>query len=153
MSKKKKTLIAAFAVMGIVVLGLAAAVYAKYISTLTGNTATAQVAKWAFVDDNTMTGEITCELDKTYDPDTLEGGLIAPGTSGKCPIAVSNENSEVGVQYKIELDGNVANKPTNLILKQKGANGGLTDLTAITGTLKPGEKLEKTDSEDTLEYI
>jgi hypothetical protein len=41
-------------------------------------------------------------------------GKIAPGTSGKCPIVVSNEHTEVGVHYEITLPSGATNKPTNL---------------------------------------
>ena len=111
MSKKKKTAVAALIVLGIVVVGLAAGVYAKYIASLT-KTGGAEIAKWAFSTDNT-TGTITCELDKTYTSTTLSANKIAPGTSGKCPISVSNANSDVGVHYIIKPK-TVTNQPSNL---------------------------------------
>jgi len=114
MGKKKSVGIAAFVIAGIVVLGLAAAVYAKYVSSFAA-TGSASVAKWAFVSDNSNnSGTIACELSQTYDADTLVAGKIAPGTSGKCPIVVSNEHTEVGVHYEITLPSGATNKPTNL---------------------------------------
>ena len=65
MSKKKKTLVAAFVVLGMVALGMGAFVYAKYVSTVTGQ-GTAQVAKWEFRTANEgKTDLIKCELGKT----------------------------------------------------------------------------------------
>lgn len=138
MNKKKRALVAALVVSGIAVVGLAAVVYAKYISSIT-KTGTATVAKWAFTTNNT-TGNITCELDETYDPDTLVSGKIAPGTSGKCPIQISNVGTEVGIEYKIELPSTVANKPTNLTFYQDDAHQTpMTSAAPITGTLEPNE--------------
>lgn len=137
MSKKKTTLVLAFSVIGITVLGLAAAVYAKYISTIT-NTSTATVAKWAFTSDNTG-GSVTCELDHTYDSATLVANKIAPGTRGKCPIEVSNENTEVGIRYDIKVN-TITNQPTHLKFYTDDTYGTeLSGSTTIHGTLRPGE--------------
>ena len=100
-------------------------------------TGTATVAKWAFTTDNT-TGNITCELDETYDPDTLVSGKIAPGTSGKCPVTVSNANSEVGIRYDI-TPSTVTNQPTNLKFYADASH--TTEITSgatVNGTLIPG---------------
>ena len=110
MTKRKKTIVAAFAILGIAVVGLAAGVYAKYIATITGS-GTAQVAKWAFSGDNT-TDVVKCDLSHTYDPTTLVDKKIAPGTEGVCTIELKNNSSEVGVHYKIVASA--TNKPTNL---------------------------------------
>ena len=137
MSKKKTALVAALVIFGVAVLGLSAAVYAKYIASLQ-KTGTATVAKWAFSTDNTN-GTITCELDKTYDEDTLVEDRIAPGTSGKCPIEISNENTEVGVRYDIKLSGTVAGQPTNMkFYTDSGHQTELTGSTTINDTLAPG---------------
>ena len=112
MSKKKKTIIAVIAILAITIVGLGVGVVAKYISYITA-TGTATVAKWAFTTDNTS-GSVTCTVDGTYDGTTLVNGKIAPGTSGKCPISISNATSEVAINYTIEPDGEVTNKPTNL---------------------------------------
>ncbi len=140
MSKKKTMLVAAFVVMGIAALGLAAAVYAKYISSIS-KTGTATVAKWAFTTDN-REGEVTCTLDQTYNADTLVAGKIAPGTSGKCPITVSNATSEVGIRYDIKPSA-VANQPTNLrFYSDAGHQHEITtasDSDTIFGTVAPGQ--------------
>ncbi len=138
MSKKKKTMLVAAIVLGIAVLGLAAGVYAKYISSVQ-KTGTAQVAKWAFTEKNTS-GSVECKLDETYDSDTLSSGKIAPGTSGYCPIVVSNEATEVGITYTIKPSTEITNQPTNLkFYKDAGHTKELTSTSALSGTLTPGE--------------
>ena len=137
MNKKKTTLVVALIAIGVAVLGLSAAVYAKYISSIT-KTGTATVAKWAFTTDNTS-GTVTCALDKTYNANTLVAGKIAPGTSGKCPIEISNATSEVGIRYDIKLSGAVTGKPTNMkFYADADHRTELTGDTTINGTLKPG---------------
>ena len=135
MNKKKTTLVVALVVMGIAVLGLAAAVYAKYIATLTSGTGSIGVAKWAFTSDN-QSAELKCELDKTFDADTLVSNQIAPGTSGTCEILLSNENSEVGVDYTLTV--NSMSAPTNLIIKDSEDNT-LSVGSTVTGKLTPGQ--------------
>lgn len=135
MSKKKGAAVAALIIMGVVVLGLAAAVYAKYLSSIT-KTGTATVAKWAFTTDNTS-GTVVCELDHNYDAATLVNGKIAPGTSGKCPIQVSNATSEVGISYSIKPSA--TNQPTNLkFYKEASHTTEVSGSSAVTGTLNPG---------------
>ena len=136
MSKKKKTIIAVIAILAIAIVGLGVGVVAKYISNITA-TGTATVAKWAFTTDN-ASGNIICELDYTYDATTLVNGKIAPGTSGKCPILISNANSEVGIEYTIEPDGEVTNQPTNLKFYKDAAHSQPFSASAkITGNLNP----------------
>ena len=136
MSKKKKTMLALAIILGIAVVGLAAGVYAKYIASITSGNGSATVAKWAFETDNANT-TITCELDKTYNADTLVAGKIAPGTSGKCPIKISNANSEVGVNYTIKPK-TVTNQPKNLKLyKDANHTKEFSTTATITDTLAP----------------
>ena len=135
MKKRKTALAIAFLLIGVAALGLAAAVYAKYISSIT-KTGTATVAKWSFSSDNTD-GTITCELDETYDPDTLVADKIAPGTSGKCPIQISNANTEVGVHY--EISPSVTSKPANLKFYSDASHQTeLTGSAKVEGDLDPG---------------
>lgn len=136
MNKRKTALVVAFVVIGVAVLGLAAAVYAKYISSVT-KTGTASVAKWAFTSDNTS-GEVTCELDHTYDTNTLVAGKIAPGTSGKCPIEISNAQTEVGIDYSIALPSTIAGQPKNMkFYSNEEHTTAVTSSAPITGTLAP----------------
>lgn len=125
--KKRKGLVIVLLLLFGLTAGYIAATYAKYAGSFNGS-GTVTVAKWAFEDDNSDQ-TFSIDLDKTYDADTLVNGKIAPGTSGSFVIELSNENTEVGVDYTITL-GNTTNKPTNLTF-----NGGGT----YTGTLTPGE--------------
>lgn len=136
MNKKKVSPVVVLAAIAVTALGLAAAVYAKYVSSIT-KTGTATVAKWAFVSDN-ESSTLTCNLDETYDASTLVGGKIAPGTSGYCEVMLSNANTEVGVDYTISLPSTVANKPTNLkFYKDESHNTEMTSSSPITGRLAP----------------
>ncbi|MBP5633581.1 hypothetical protein J6X13_01455 [Candidatus Saccharibacteria bacterium] len=136
MKKKKIALVAALFVFSAVALGLVAMVYAKYVSKIE-KTGTATVAKWAFTTDN-LAGSVVCELDETYDATTLVADRIAPGTSGKCPILVSNANSEVSIRYDIK-PSTVANQPKNLkFYKEAAHTNEITGTTTINGTLAPG---------------
>jgi hypothetical protein len=136
MTKRKKTIVAAFAILGIAVVGLAAGVYAKYISTITRGAGEATVAKWAFETDN-ANSTITCKLAKTYNANTLTAGKIAPGTSGKCPISISNANSEVGVTYEIKPKA-ITDAPKNLkFYKDEAHQNAFSESATISGTLAP----------------
>lgn len=113
-----------------------AGTYAKYTGTVAKN-GTATIAKWAFNSDNTS-GNIDITLTPTPDATTVATDKIAPGTSGSFDIVVSNENSEVGINYEI-IFGSLANVPTNLIFKIGGTT--VTPATQkITGTLPAGQK-------------
>ncbi len=154
MSKKKKTMLVAAIVLGIAVLGLAAGVYAKYIASLEANRGIADVAKWTFEDENKGNGLLTCNLDKTYNTNTLSEGKIAPGTSGTCTFSVTNKNSEVGVDYTITLSG-VTNQPTNVkFYKTKSGSGDNITYTdeltttngSVTGTINAGVATAQTET-------
>ena len=139
MSKRRTrtTLVVAFVVMGVAVLGLTAAVYAKYIASIQGKSASAEVAKWAFKEEN-ESKTLTCDLSQNYNTDTLVDGKIAPGTSGYCEVMLSNENTEVGVEYTISLPSTVANKPTNLKFYSDASHETeVTSSAPITGRLNP----------------
>ena len=142
MSKRKTALVVVFVMAALLSLGLAAAVYAKYISSIT-KTGTASVAKWAFNTDNTE-GEVSCTLDATYDSDTLVANKIAPGTSGKCPIELSNANTEVGVHYEI-TPSDVVNPPKNLKFFTDAAHHDeISSSNKIEGDLAPKDATVKT---------
>lgn len=145
MSKKKKIAVAALIVLGIVAVGLAAGVYAKYIASFT-RTGNAEIAKWAFESDNTSS-TIECSITSTVQSGTaIKAGttdkpVIAPGTSGKCDIQVKNTTSEVKVKYTISLaDNGLANAPKNLKLNGSAASS----FAGVTGYLAMGAS--KTES-------
>lgn len=141
-NKKKTTMIAAFVVLGVAMVGLAVTVYAKYFSSVTSGNGSLTVAKWAFDTDNANSGTLNCPLDETYDTDTLVSGKIAPGTSGTCELSISNANSEVGVAYEIK-PSTISGAPTNMLFyKDAGHNNAFSAASTITGTLTPGESAQ-----------
>ena len=143
MNKKKTALVAVLALLGFAAVGLMAGVYAKYISSLDNKDATAKVAKWAFrTENNGKTDLIECKPSETYDETTLVKGRMAPGTKGECTIKVSNEDSEVGVDYTIVVSA--TGKPTNLTFYTDSGYSDSDKLTAsgITGHLDAGAEDE-----------
>ena len=114
MEKKKKNAILLLVLLLLVAISASyiAGTYAKYTSEIKNNNGTATVAKWAFDTDNTAQ-TLTINLAETYDESTLVDGKIAPGTQGSFNIALSNENSEVGVDFTIKINS-ITDKPTNL---------------------------------------
>lgn len=140
MSKKRSVGIAAFVIAGIVVLGLAAAVYAKYIASLQASGG-AQIAKWNFEDENDEQ-TVTCNLTSTVVANTIATGtptIIAPGTSGTCTIALSNTTSEVAVDYTIKANETDSEGiPTNLQLSSDGTTWGSLASFSKSGSLAVG---------------
>ncbi len=107
-----------------------ASTYAKYTAEVTGS-GTTTVAKWQFKEDNTGITTMTLDLADTYNPTTLTADRIAPGTEGNFVIELSNENSEVGVEFTISFDD--VDFPQNIVV-----NGG----NDITGKIAVGDTLE-----------
>ena len=132
MSKKKKMLVALFVLLGVAVLGLAGAVYAKYISSI-NRVGSIEVAKWAFREKNPENGEITCNITSGVKTGTLVNGKIAPGTEGNCVIELSNETGEVSVDYTIAVDAAATTTPKNLLVKNHEDTdyGALTSFTIV----------------------
>lgn len=135
MSKRKTALVVAFVVIGVTALGLAAAVYAKYIASFSvKNNSVATVAKWNFENEN-ENGNVICELTGTYDSTKLVNGKIAPGTTGTCAIELKNLSSEVGVSYTVKVSS-FTGAPQNLVLNEHGTNNVLTTTSgSISGSL------------------
>ena len=140
MKNGKKSL---FAIALLLLVGLTsryvAGTYAKYASEIKDNNGTATVAKWAFKTDNAVQ-TLTINLDETYNPTTLVANKIAPGTSGSFNIALSNENTETGVDFTVKLNS-VTDKPANLkFYKDSAHTTALVPGTdTITGQLVAGE--------------
>ena len=137
-NKKKSIGIIALLMLVGATSGYVASTYAKYTSTVTGE-GSAIVAAWAFEDDNATT-DFEINLAENYDASTLVDERIAPGTSGDFTIALSNENSEVGVEFTIAFD-DTENVPQNLVFKQNGTTIDPTSGT-ITGYIAAGETLD-----------
>ncbi len=126
--KKKKLLVIALLLVFGITAGYVANTYAKYTAQVNGQGAVS-VAKWAFEDDNSSIS-IDIDLDGNIDASTLVDGKIAPGTSGRFDIELSNENSEVGVEFSVVLSK--TNAPSNLVFSTGDT---------ITGKIAAGEKL------------
>lgn len=139
MKKGSKSLLLVL-MLGIVVLTSAVGgTYAKYTEKFE-KSATARVAKWAFVNDNTTQSLYKFEVPETYDATTLVNGKIAPGTKGTFEIQLVNTNTETAVEFEI-LFANMANKPTNFHLYRttddvtKGTEVKLDGTGKVTGKL------------------
>lgn len=144
MKKGSKSLLLVL-MLGIVVLTSAVGgTYAKYTEKFE-KSATATVAKWAFVNDNTTQSSYKFEVSETYDATTLVNGKIAPGTKGTFEIQLVNTNTETAVEFEI-LFANMANKPTNFHLYR--TTDGVTKGTEVKldGTGKVTGKLAAKDS-------
>lgn len=138
MEKKKRNAILLLVLLLLVAISASyiASTYAKYTSEIKDNNGTATVAKWAFDTDNAAQ-TLTINLDGTYDPSTLVGGKIAPGTQGSFEIALVNTNTETGVNWTLALKS-ITDKPTNLkFYKDSSYSTELVPGTdTITGQLK-----------------
>lgn len=135
--QKRKSLILIVLLLLIgVTSGYVAKTYAKYTAEVSGNGA-AVIAKWNFDTENEIT-TINVALDETYDSSTLVEGKIAPGTVGSFAINLTNADSEVGVDFEINI-GTVSNVPTNLKLYSDDSY--TTELTTanITGQISAGD--------------
>ena len=132
MRKTNKNAVLLFVLLLLVAVSamMVASTYAKYTAEVTGS-GTATVAKWAFDDDNDGITQMQVELEGTVDPSTLADGKIAPGTSGNFIVQLSNENSEVGVNFTMSFDD--VDFPKNIVV-----NSG----NDITGQIAVGETLE-----------
>lgn len=136
MTKRKRVSLVALAVMCVAVLGLAAAVYAKYIASLqvTGN---ASIAAWNFEEDN-KNAALTCTITSTVVTGTVKSGRIAPGTSGECTFNLSNATSEVAVDYTLKANETGSSTPKNLQLSSDGTTWGTLASFTKSGTLAIG---------------
>jgi len=131
-NKKKNSLLLIILLLFVVLTGgYVASTYAKYTSTIDGNSGTATVAKWDFEDDNQAT-TLTIALDQTVDASTLVANKIAPGTSGSFKVTLKNTDTEVGVNFVVAL-GAITGKPTNLKFYKDSTY--TTELTPGTGTV------------------
>ena len=141
MRKTNKNAVLLFVLLLLVAVSamMVASTYAKYTAEVTGS-GKVQVAKWAFGTENAnKNNSLTVALEPTVDATTLVNGKIAPGTSGKFEIQLTNKDSEVGVNFELAL-GDITNKPTNL--KFYTDNTYATELDAdnpVTGQIKAGD--------------
>ena len=104
--------------------------YSKYTAEVEGE-GTAKVAKWAFKDENDN-ATLDIDLTDTYDASTLVADRIAPGTSGSFKLELTNEHSEVGVDFTVKLE-TISDAPTNLKFYKDSSF--TTELAQGTGTI------------------
>ena len=100
--KKKSLLIIALLLLVGATFGYVSSTYAKYASDLPVTDGQAVVAKWNFDREN-LHKDITVNLTTTASAETLTEGKIAPGTEGSFGIELTNEDTEVGVKYRVTL--------------------------------------------------
>ena len=131
MKKKSLLLVALLLLVGISTI-FVAGTYAKYTSTLDDNQGEAIIAKWTF---RTANEDITMDVDftNTYNANTLVADRIAPGTSGKFIIELSNVGGETGVDYTIAF-GSVTPTIAGLTLT---SGGNAIPSTGLTGNITP----------------
>lgn len=131
MNKFTKKTIAGVALTVLGVSAIIGGTNAKYISRVTGN-GNAQVAKWDFKVNGQTSSMQTINLLDTYKEETLVNGRIAPGTEGSFDLVIDAGQSEVGINYSVDLSDN-NNKPDNL--KFKLGNIWVDDINQLESTL------------------
>ena len=94
--------------------------YAKYTAEITG-TSTVKVAKWAFESDNSS-ATLDIDITPTANAKTLVADRIAPGTEGSFAIDLVNTNSEVGVDFTVEIGAITGGVPANLAFYKDSAH-------------------------------
>lgn len=131
MNKFTKKTVAGVALTVLGVSAIIGGTNAKYISRVTGN-GNAQVAKWDFKVNGQTSSMQTINLLDTYKEETLVNGRIAPGTEGSFDLVIDAGQSEVGINYSVDLSDN-NNKPDNL--KFKLGNIWVDDINQLESTL------------------
>ena len=112
MSKWKKAIILLAILLAIILSFIGGQTFSKYISEVKGS-GIAEVARWSFK-VNGQTEEVqSINLASTCNNETLIGNKIAPGTEGAFNIVVDGNDSDVGIDYKIDFE-NETSKPQNL---------------------------------------
>ena len=118
-SRKIKLII--IIVMIIAIIGLIGYAFARYITRLNGTT-TADIAKWSFKVNGSTNQNFVIDLANTRTGVTQEAevqeGYIGPGTAGAFEIELDATDSEVSLEYDINLNVDYTNNeafPKNLI--------------------------------------
>ena len=142
MKKKNKKSIVVVALLLMVGIStyFVAGTYAKYTDEVSG-TGTAEVAKWAFTDDNNQV-TLNIDYDGTYDKTTLVNKKLAPGTQGFFKVKISNATSEVGVDFKV-TPKTITGAPRNVKFYKDNQYSVEFDAThPITGQIAVGEDID-----------
>ncbi len=122
---------------------LVGATMARYVTEVTGS-ATAKVAAWSFKANNSGQDNTFAEIDlastrTSYDSTDIKSDVIAPGTSGSFEIEIDGTDSEVGIDYSVNIaaaDEKIT-LPSDLTFKVDGAAYILGN--DITGTINYSE--------------
>ena len=137
---KKSIVVVALLLMVGISTYFVAGTYAKYTAEVSG-TGTADVAKWAFTDDNNQV-TLNIDYDGTYDPTTLVNKKLAPGTQGFFKVKISNATSEVGVDFKVTPE-TITGAPTNVKFYKDAQYSVEFDAShPITGKIAVGEDID-----------
>ena len=149
MSKKRILKVAVIATL-VVLLFTAGYTFSKYRSSVSG-AVNGSVAKWSFIARGANSTNIqNINLLDTANQVSLVNGKIAPGTSGSFAIEVDASQSEVGVDYHVDVTGTTGTVPANMKFYKVGdldGNGDqikydtLAELasSALTGTILPSD--------------
>lgn len=143
MSKWKKAIILLAILLAIILSFIGGQTFSKYISEVKGS-GIAEVARWSFK-VNGQTEEVqSINLASTCNNETLTGNKIAPGAEGAFNIVIDGNDSDVGIDYKIDFE-NETNKPQNLKFIYKDVEyDSITKLeNSLSGTINANDE-EKT---------
>lgn len=119
MSKQRKIIIALLVLLIMLVLGYTFSKYVKSYNVVTSS----NVAKWNFSGEifnlkNSST-TTTISLADTIENSKVEANRIAPGTNGDFTIVIDALDSEVDIDYCVELITETS-KPQNLVFSFDG---------------------------------
>lgn len=119
MSKQRKIIIALLVLLIMLVLGYTFSKYVKSYNVVTSS----NVAKWNFSGEifnlkNSST-TTTISLADTIENSKVEANRIAPGTNGDFTIVIDALDSEVDIDYCVELITEIS-KPQNLVFSFDG---------------------------------
>ena len=112
LNKKKKLIVILAVLLAILLSFMVGKTFSKYVSEVRGD-GMAEVATWSFKVNGQEEEVQTINLLSTYDNETLLDNKIAPGTEGNFNIMLDGTDSEVGIEYKVNIE-NETIKPTNL---------------------------------------
>lgn len=111
----KITLLVIVLIAVVTILSLSWYAYAKYITSLKGETS-ADIAQWNFNVTAGNSENLVIDLAKTrYSTDTysVDRSTVAPGTSGELILNINANLTDVSLEYDIDLD--ISEVPQNLI--------------------------------------
>ncbi len=112
-----------FIILVVAIVLIVGYAYAKYVTSQSGE-AQAEIAEWNVaisINDNTNENvevDLANTRNKEKEEADVQDGYVAPGTAGKFNIEVNAENSDVSLEYEINMNvdyGNNEKFPKNLV--------------------------------------